>query len=102
MVFDHWEINNRLEELGWRKYQIPYFKKGLVDSIQGHWNDKIINYTHDFDSWYCDDYAEPKLKHGPVTWREKAYTAGYESGEEFIKQWAKNSLNITWDSIFGD
>jgi hypothetical protein len=106
-IFDHWKINERLEELGYKKHQIPYFKKGLADCIQGHWNDNIINYTYDYDSWYCDDepdpscdkYPDPKKKHGPVTFKEEAYVAGYESGEEFIKLWV---TTITLDFIFGE
>ncbi len=95
-MFDHWKINDKLVELGWKRHQVPYFKRGLVDSIEGKWNDNIINYTHDYDSWYCDQPPEPiipypdlKMKHGPVTYREEAYAAGHESGEDFIKQWVK-------------
>lgn len=93
-MFDHWAINDKLKELGWKKHEIPYFKKGLADSIQGHWNDKIINYSYDFQNWYVDGYSEPKMKPGPVTYKEKAYVSGYESGEDFIKQWLEATNTI--------
>lgn len=73
----------------------------MVDSIQGHWNYNIINYSYDFDSWYCDGYSEPQLKPGPATYKEKAYIAGYEAGEDFIKKWVED-LNITLDTTSGD
>lgn len=100
-MFDHWKIHNRLLELGWKKYEIPYFKRGLADSIQGQWNSKILEYTHDFENWYHEDYSDPKMKPAPDNYRLLAYEAGYLAGEDFIKEWAK-TLNITWDSISGE
>lgn len=74
-LFDHWKINDRLEELGWPKHQIPYFKQGIADAIVGEWRDDFMCYNYGLD-----------VK-APPDEREEAYTAGHMTGEELARQW---------------
>lgn len=88
-MFDHWLVDEKLKELGWKRKEILWFKEGMSDSIIGNFREDYMTY---------DLKREVKLK---PNHRERAYMHGHRSGEEYIKIWV-GDMNFMRDFISGD